>query len=314
MPSPSKSTSQAPPTAASGQSHSPSGAASRPPLIHPTAILRGEIDLAEGVEIGPYCVLTGAGAEPGAGPIRLGPGVRLIAGCHLLGPITIGAGTVVHPHACLGFRAQDTKFDAGDATSGVVIGENCRIREHVTIHAATNGDTPTRIGDRAFMMVTAHVGHDSSLGNDVTMVNGAVVAGHAHIGDRVILSGLSAIHQFTRVGRLVIMSGLSGASQDVPPFCIADGTNGLGGVNVIGLRRAGVSHDDIDAVRQAYRRAFRRRLPRAETVAVLKELSASSPLVAEMAAFIAEATRGFCSGSPTRRSSAATPPAPGPKA
>jgi UDP-N-acetylglucosamine acyltransferase len=274
--------------------------------VHPTAILRGEIHLAEDVEIGPYCVLTGGGegggrGEPGAGAIRVGPGVRFLAGAHLLGPVEIGAGTIVHPHACLGFRAQDLKFAPGAPTAGVVIGENCQIREHVTIHAATNDHTPTRIGDRAFMMVSTHVGHDSSLGSDVTMVNGAMVAGHVHIGDRVILSGLSAIHQHTRVGRMVMVAGLSGASQDVPPCCIADGFNGLGGVNLVGLRRAGVSRDEITQVREAYRRALRRRLPRADTIAILEEFGAGSPLVAEMARFVAGATRGFCSGSPTRR-------------
>jgi UDP-N-acetylglucosamine acyltransferase len=237
----------------------------------------------------------------GAGPIRLGAGVRLIASIHLLGPVAIGAGTVVHPGACLGYRAQDAKFARGADTAGVVIGADCQIREHVTIHAATKPDAPTRIGDRAFMMVSSHVGHDSTLGDDVTMVNSAVVAGHAHIGDRVLLSGLTAVHQFTRVGRMAMLAGISGVSQDVPPFCIADGFNGLGGVNLVGLRRAGVPRDEITAVREAYRRALRQRTGRAEAVAILEELSGRSGLVAEMARFIAEAKRGFCSGAPTRR-------------
>lgn len=273
------------------------------PTVHPTAILRGEIELAEGVEIGPYCTLTGGGAggEAGAGPVRLGAGVRLIASAHLLGPVTIGAGTVLHPGACLGFRGQDVKFADGAPTAGVVIGERCRIREHATVHAATKDGAPTRIGDRVFMMVTSHVAHDATVGNDVTMVNGTVVGGHAQIADRVILSGLSAIHQFARVGRMAMIAGLTGVSQDVPPFCIADGANGLGGVNLVGLRRAGVAREEIDAVREAYRRVLRHRMPRAEAVAMLREIGARSPLVAEIAAFVAESTRGVCSGNPTRR-------------
>lgn len=262
-------------------------------MIHPTAILTGDIDLAPDVEIGPYCVLDGT--------IRIGAGARLIGAVHILGPVQIGSGAVLHPHVCIGFRAQDFKFAAGAPTAGVIIGEGCQLREQATIHAATNDHTPTRIGDRAYMMVAAHVGHDAQLGDDITMVNAAVVGGHARIADRVILSGLSAVHQHTRIGRMAMLAGLSGVSQDVPPFCIADGANGLAGVNLVGLRRAGVGRDEINALRNAYRRILRRRMPRADAVSMLEEIAAGSPMVAEVARFVAESTRGICSGSPTRR-------------
>ena len=261
--------------------------------IHPTAILTGDIDLGDDVEIGPYCVLDG--------PISIGPSTRLMASVHMLGPVTIGADGVLHPGVCIGFRGQDVKFKPGEATAGVVIGSKCQLREHVTIHAATNSEKPTRLGDRAFMMATSHIAHDVTVGDDVTMVNGVAVGGHAQIGDRVILSGLSAVHQFTRIGRMVIVAGLSGMSLDVPPFCLADGFNALGGLNLIGLRRAGVDRADISALRDAYRVALRRRMPRAAALARLDELSSRSPLVAEMARFVADAKRGVCTGSPTRR-------------
>ncbi|MFG0284219.1 MAG: acyl-ACP--UDP-N-acetylglucosamine O-acyltransferase [Phycisphaerales bacterium JB039] len=261
--------------------------------IHPTAILTGDIDLADDVEIGPYCVLEG--------PVRIGAGTRLLAAVHMLGPVGLGAGCTLYPGACIGFRGQDVKFKPGDATAGVVIGDGCQLREHVTIHAATNAEKPTRLGNRAFMMATSHIAHDVTVGDDVTMVNGVAVGGHAQIGDRVILSGLSAVHQFTRIGRMVIVAGLSGMSLDVPPFCLADGFNALGGLNLIGLRRAGVDRADISALRDAYRIALRRRIPRAEALARLRELGSRSPLVGEMAEFVAASTRGICPGSPTRR-------------
>jgi UDP-N-acetylglucosamine acyltransferase len=150
-------------------------------------------------------------------------------------------------------------------------------------------------------MVGAHVGHDVQVGSDVTLVNGAMLAGHCAVADQVILSGLSVVHQFTRIGRLAMLSGLSGVSQDCPPFCIVDGINRLVGVNVIGLRRAGTAREDITTVREAYRLVLRHRFVRADAARLLAPLAERSALVAEMAEFISTSKRGVCAGVTTRR-------------
>ncbi len=253
------------------------------PTIHPTAIIGRECELAEDVEVGPFCVLNGR--------VRLGAGVRLIGNVYLDGVVTIGERTQVYPFACIGFPGQDVKFKRGDKTAGVVIGADGILREHATVHAATNDHTPTSIGDRVFMMACSHVGHDGRIGTGVTMVNAAAVGGHGQVGDGAILGGGALIHQFSRVGRQAFLSGGSAISTDVPPFCIASGRNMLAGINLVGLRRGGMPRDQITLVRAAYRAALRAPLTRTEMLDRLQELGRDCPPVAEMARFVAEAKR-----------------------
>ncbi|MEQ8769855.1 MAG: acyl-ACP--UDP-N-acetylglucosamine O-acyltransferase [Phycisphaerales bacterium] len=257
------------------------------PKIHPTAIVPDSAKLADDVEIGPYCVLEG--------DVTLGPGVRLVAHVCLMGPITIGARTSVWPYACLGLPPQDVKFTRDSVTQGVVIGEDCILREHMTIHAATQ-EHPTRVGDRCFLMGTTHVAHDAILGNDVTFVNGAGVAGHTVIGDKVILSGSCIVHQFVRLGRLAMMSGGTGVSADVPPFCVVNERQRLGGVNLVGMRRSGFDRSEITAVRGAFRDVFRRSLTKPEMLEILDERAARSDAIGEMAEFVRTAKRPICPG------------------
>lgn len=256
--------------------------------VHPTAVVDPECELAPGVEIGPWCVLSGR--------VKLGPGVRLIANVHICGPASVGENTIFYPFACIGFPPQDYKFKIGDATAGVTIGKNTIIREYATVHAATKPDVPTRIGDRVMMMVNSHVGHDGQIGNSVILANGALVAGHAQVQDNVMMSGNTAIHQFTRVGRMAFISGGQVCVPDVPPFCIVGSRNTIHTVNLIGMRRNGLSRDDITAVRNAFWHVLCLNLPRKETVALLEERGKDSAPVMEMARFIAESKRTTARG------------------
>lgn len=258
------------------------------PTIHPTALVSAEAEIAESAEIGPYCVIDG--------PARIGAGVRLVGNVYVSGPAEIGEGTEVYPFATIGFPGQDFKFKRGDRTAGVVIGKNGIIREHVTIHAATNDHTPTAVGDRAFLMANSHIGHDCRVGDGVIMMNGAALAGHVQVGDGAILSGGALVHQFCRIGRLAFFSGGAATSMDVPPFCIVSDRQCLGAVNLVGMRRAGIPREHITEVRRAFRDVFRRTTPRDQMLRVLEERGASCPPVAEMARFVAESKRGICHG------------------
>jgi len=254
--------------------------------VHTSATLGDEVELGQDVEIGPNCSIEG--------PVRLGDGVRLVGNVYLRGPLTVGAGTIIYPFACLGFPAQDIKFKLGDPTPGVSIGTDCIIREHATVHAATHQEHPTTIGDRVFMMVGAHVGHDALVGNDVVLVNNACLAGHTVVSDRVTFSGLTALHQFCRAGRFAFISGGAVASCDVPPFAIISTRNTIGSVNIIGMRRAGLSNSEITSVRRAYREVFKKVIPRKEMEQRLDELARDSALVAELAEFVKTAKRPLC--------------------
>lgn len=258
------------------------------PTIHPSAVVSREAELAPDVEIGPFCLIEGR--------VTLGPGVRLVSHVHLNGPLTVGEGTTLYPHVTLGQLPQDFKFTRGMPTAGVKVGAGCILREGVTLHAATKPDVPTSVGDRVLMMVNSHAGHDAKIGNDCILANGALLGGHAQVGDKANISGNVAIHQFNRVGRLGFVSGGSAVSTDVPPFCVAWGRNRLHGVNLVGMRRNGISRPHIDRVKLAFIKVFRASLPRPEMLSVLDELGQDCPPVQEMAQFVREAKKPICVG------------------
>jgi UDP-N-acetylglucosamine acyltransferase len=258
------------------------------PVIHPTAIVGKECELGDGVEIGPYCIV--------GGRVKLGEGVRLVSHVHISGPVEVGDQTKIYPFTSLGFPPQDVKWKDGNPTAGVKIGRECLLRENVTIHLASKPDRPTTVGDKCFLMVGSHLGHDSRIGNNVVLVNNVLLAGHSEVGDNATLAGAVAMHQFTRIGRLAFVSGMVGVAMDVPPFCVSGKRNMLHGINLIGLRRAGIPRDQITAVRHAFRKALRVSLPRKEMIAILTELGRDCPLVAEMAEFVAAAKRSVATG------------------
>ncbi|MEZ6163267.1 MAG: acyl-ACP--UDP-N-acetylglucosamine O-acyltransferase [Phycisphaerales bacterium] len=251
--------------------------------IHQTAIIGGDVTLGEGVEIGPYCVVRGA--------VKLCDGVRLVSNVSMQGPVVIGAGTVVYPGAAIGYEPQDYKFKPGTPTAGVVIGENTIIREHVTVHAASNDHTPTRIGNRTMMMVGSHAGHDVRVGDDVVIVNASLLAGHVVVQDRVTMSGSVLVHQHCRVGRQAMCSGGSVLTGDLPPYCLCAGRNMVMGLNMVGMRRSGMPSKEIEAVRLAYKRVLRHNPPLSEMKAQLDELGVNSVAVKQIADFIGEAKR-----------------------
>lgn len=216
--------------------------------VHPTAVIDENARLMDGVTVGPYSVV-------GAGVI-LDAGVEVRSHVVIDGRTHIGSGTVLFPFSSVGAIPQDKKFHGED--TGLEIGQNCVIREHVTINPGTEaGGGMTRIGDRCLLMVGAHVAHDCVIGSDVILVNGATVAGHCQIGDHVIVGGLSALHQFVRIGEHAFVGGMSGVENDVIPFGSVIGNRAhLGGLNLVGLKRRGFSRQEIHALRKAYRSLF----------------------------------------------------------
>ncbi len=251
--------------------------------IHPSSIIDPQVELAEDVVVGPWCLLQGR--------ITIGPGTHLLSGVNLKGPLTIGARNVFYPTSCIGFEPQDLKFDPATDGAGALIGDGNTFREGVTISRAT-GAAPTTIGDSNYLMAYSHLGHDVTLGNNCLLANGAGVAGHAKIGDRVVLGGGAMIRQFCRVGRMSMVSGLGGITQDLPPFCMVHRTRRISGLNLVGLRRGGYKAN-VDAVRLAFKIIFRSNHTLSRAVERIQTELAHDPLCQELATFIQTTKRGI---------------------
>ena len=254
------------------------------PTIHPTASLEGDVHLADDVSVGPHCVLTG--------PITLGAGCRLVGNVYLQGPLTLGRENVIYPFACLGFAPQHAHFDPATPGHGLAIGDGNTFREQVTVHRAYTDDGPTRIGDRNTFMVGSHVGHDTQVGNDCTLVNAAMLGGHVTVADHVLVGGGAGVHQFCRIGRGAMLAGVAGITQDLPPYFLVTSMNLVSNVNIVGLRRSGVARDVIDDVRWVFRVVYRRGLTTKNALAVLRERE-DRPIVAEYLQFIETSDRGI---------------------
>jgi len=216
--------------------------------IHATAIVEDGAVLGPGVEIGPFCHV---------GPrVILGEGVRLVSHVSILGVTRIGARTTIYPQAVLGGDGQIRNNDFSDGQ--LVIGEDCVLREMVSMNCGSRkGGGITRVGTRGYFMANSHVGHDCMVGDDVTFANSVCLGGHSIIGDRVIFGGLSAVQQFCRVGRGAMVGGLTGVNRDIIPYAMAFGDHvELAGLNLVGLKRSGMSREAINALRGAFRHIF----------------------------------------------------------
>ena len=253
------------------------------PVIHPTAIVHPRAKLDPTVVVGPYAVID-EGVELGAHCV-VGPHV------YLTGLTTIGAHNVFHAGCVIGDAPQDLKYQ-GEPTR-LRLGDHNVCREHFTAQRANRPDTETVIGAHNFLMANAHVGHNCTVGNHVIIANGALLAGHVEVADRAFISGNCLIHQFCRVGTLALMRGGSAISKDLPSFTVARGENGICGLNVVGLRRAGFTAEQRLELKRLYRALFRSGINLRAAVEAA-QIEFTSPAAKNLLDFVAGARRGVC--------------------
>ena len=251
--------------------------------IHPTAVVGAGAKLGEGVTVGPYAVIDAQ--------VSLGEGCVVGPHVHLTGHTTIGRENHFHAGAVIGDAPQDLKYD-GEPTK-LRIGDNNVFREHVTVHRSNKLEEDTVIGSGGLYMAHCHVGHNCILGDSVILANGALLGGHVEVADRVFISGNCLAHQFVRIGRMSLMQGGSGISKDLPPFTIARGDNGICGLNVVGLRRAGFNAEQRTELKQLYKLLFRSGMRMQDALSRAKVEFQSAPAV-EMIEFVAATKRGIC--------------------
>lgn len=252
-------------------------------MIHPTAIIAPGAELDGTVEVGPYAVIDAH--------VKVGPHCVIGPHVYLTGHTVIGSHNVFHGGCVIGDMPQDLKYK-GQPTR-LRIGDHNVFREHTTVHRSNKLEEETTIGSHNFLMAHSHVGHNAHVGNHVILANGALLAGHTIVQDRAIISGNCLIHQFTRVGALALMQGGAAVSKDVPPCTIAWGQNKICGLNVVGLRRAGLSSEERLELKRLYRVLFRSdtNIRQAVARARVEFKSAWARVILD---FVSESSRGVC--------------------
>ncbi|HUW79300.1 MAG TPA: acyl-ACP--UDP-N-acetylglucosamine O-acyltransferase [Acidocella sp.] len=252
-------------------------------VIHPTALIAEGAVIGAGVSIGPFCTV---GAQ-----VVLENGVELVSHVVVDGRTRIGAGAKLFPFCTVGLAPQDLKYKGEDTET--IIGPRTQIREHGSIHRGTvTGTGITRIGADCLLMASVHVAHDCQVGDGVIMSNNVVLGGHVEIGDRAVLGGTAALLQFVRVGTGAMVGGLTGVTADVSPYCFVFGPRAqMVGLNIVGLRRRGLSKTQLHLVRAAHKFIFSGPGVFAERVAAARGEFGADPYVTEMLDFMANPSR-----------------------
>lgn len=251
--------------------------------IHPTAVIEEGAKIGENVTIGPFVSISSQTV--------IGDETIIDAHAVIAGKTTIGRGNHIFSHAVVGSIPQDLKFNGEEVE--LIIGDNNKIREFTLLNPGTKGGgSVTKIGNNNLLMGYVHLGHDVIMGDNCILANGATLAGHVELGNNVVIGGLTPIHQFVHIGDFAMIAGASALSQDIPPYCLAEGNRAtLRGLNLTGLRR-NIDRADIDALKVAYRELFESGEPLQETAENLKSKS-SSIHVKKLIEFITNSKRGI---------------------
>jgi len=253
--------------------------------VHPTAIVDPNSKIGANVEIGSFSIV---------GP-RVTIGEKTTVQSHVVieGEVAIGHGNFIGHGAIIGVPPQDVSFSPERKTK-VEIGDDNIIREYCTIHRGSPDGSATRIGDKNFLMTGSHVGHNCVIGNNVLIANNCLLAGHVSVGDGAFLGGGSTFHQFMPIGRLVMVQGSSAFGKDLPPFVVAAERNSVFGLNIIGLRRAGVSEKDRDEIKAAFKLIYLSGLNTSQALKKAEAMAFGGP-AREFLDFVAGSKkRGIC--------------------
>ena len=255
-------------------------------MIHKTAIVDVKAKISSSANIGPYCVI---------GPnVEIGDNVKIHSHVNISGNTIIGKNNKIYPFASIGNDPQDLKYD-GEKTK-LIIGDNNKIREYVTINPGTDGGGGlTKVGNNCLFMISSHIAHDCEVGNNVIIANNVPLGGHAIIEDNVVIGGNSAVQQFTRIGKMAMIGGMTGVLHDVIPYGLSTGNrNILQGVNLIGLRRAKFNNKDILGLSEAYKVIFATK-NLTENISKLNGEFKENPLVKNVIKFITkDKKRSIC--------------------
>jgi len=254
-------------------------------MIDKTAIINPKAKIDKNVRIGPYTAI---------GPnVEIGENTIIQSHVNISGHTKIGKGNKIYPFVSIN-EPQDLKYN--DEQTKLIIGDNNKIREYVTINPGTvGGGGKTVIGNNCLLMISSHIAHDCLVGNNVIIANNVPLGGHVIVEDNVVIGGNSAVQQFTRIGTMAMIGGMTGVLHDVIPYGLSTGNrNSLQGLNLIGLRRAKFENKDILGLSEAYKEIFATKNIR-ENISKLNGSYQNNPLVKNVIDFITkDKKRSIC--------------------
>jgi len=251
--------------------------------IHPQAIVSKKASISSGAEVGPFTIIEDN--------VKIGKNTIVGPHCLITGFTVIGGGCRIHKGASIGTPPQDLKYKG--EKSYIEIGDSNVIREFVTVNPGTEENSKTIIGDNNLIMAYSHIAHNCRIASNCVLANAATLAGFVEIEDRVVVGGLVAIHQFCRLGRLSIIGGCSKVVQDIPPFSMADGHPArVKSVNLVGLKRDGISSDSIRLLKKAFKTLFFQRHSLSSATELIKSRLPSSPEINYLIQFLNSSSRG----------------------
>jgi UDP-N-acetylglucosamine acyltransferase len=245
--------------------------------VHPLA------DVGAEVAIGEYAIVEE--------DVAIGAGCRLEPYVYVKRWTTLGKRNEISAGTVLGTDPLDKNFKG--ARSYLRIGDGNIIREHYTISRGTQPESVTEIGDGNYIMTSGHIAHNCKIGNNCVIASCALVAGHVEVEDQAFISGGVVIHQYSKIGRLAMIGGNSRVNNDVPPFFLYSDFNvAPKGLNLVGLRRAGFSKEEIGALKNAYRILYRSALKLEDALTQLEALGTEH--TRHLVTFIRNSKRGIC--------------------
>ena len=252
--------------------------------IHKTAIIGQNVTIGKNVSVGPYTIIEGN--------VKISDNNIIKSSVYICGNTEIGTGNIFYPFCSIGTLPQDLKF--ADETTYLKIGNNNTFREHSTVNLGTKGGGGlTLVGNNSLFMIGAHIAHDCLVGDNIVMANQATLGGHVVVENNAIIGGLSGVHQFCRIGSLSMIGGLSAVESDVVPYGLVTGNRAkLLGLNVVGLRRANYSNQEIIELKNIFNKIF-------NSDEIKKEanthLSTENKLAKKLIDFIVvDSSRGLC--------------------
>lgn len=253
-------------------------------MIHPAAIVHPSARIARSAEIGPFSLI--------GEHVTIGEGAKVLAHVVINGYTTIGDEAVIYPFASIGAPSQDRK--AGEEIAYTTIGARTVVREYVSIHRATGEGQTTSVGTDGLLLAYAHIAHNCTIGNFVTMSNLAQLAGHCTVGDYAVIGGMAGVHQFVRVGQHAFVGGYTKVVRDVPPYFLIEGNPAeVYGLNSTGLRRHGFGQDALHELKEAYKTIYRSDRNLSQAVVTLRETVTTDEGRSLLAFLETESNRGI---------------------